>query len=468
MLLPQKKEREYRFKLALRMGLPIFALLLALIFNTLIDETVTVTTTFYIEATLILAFSIYYIFYIIYSGFDSRVTDIVSKTFTREYLYNYLNKELTRKKNYTLVLISIENLQDINRVYGLKNGDKVLFEVAKWVGNYFESKDIHNIVFGHIKDGDFLIGLDDRRSKNSSLIEMMCLKMNDFRVENIEVKISTTITDTLFSNELEYMIENLFELKEFHKNVIHTEDVINPNEMELVVINALRYKQFIIFTQDIFDGDEVIAQECFVKLKGKNSKLIHQKNYMKVISRLGLLVEFDLMILEKVIMSCVKEMLFKYVVAISATSLRNPFFLTKLKELLLDNQYAKNRLMFILSENEYYSHIDRFNSIINSLHIIGVQIAIDRLGSNHTSFLYLRDLDIDIVRFDSFYSKEMESKKCQDIIEGFNVIAHLKGVKTWVKMVESSKVDKEVQRIGIDYKQGKYLADLEKFYESRS
>jgi len=36
MSLPQTKEREYRFKLALRMGLPIFALILALISNTLI------------------------------------------------------------------------------------------------------------------------------------------------------------------------------------------------------------------------------------------------------------------------------------------------------------------------------------------------------------------------------------------------------------------------------------------------
>ena len=56
MLLPQTKEREYRFKLALRMGLPIFALVFALISHTFITSKESLTTPFYIESILILFF----------------------------------------------------------------------------------------------------------------------------------------------------------------------------------------------------------------------------------------------------------------------------------------------------------------------------------------------------------------------------------------------------------------------------
>ncbi len=98
MLLPQKKEREYRFKLALRMGLPIFALVLALISNTLITTYESLNSAFYFEAIVLLAFSIYFIFYIIYSGFNVRITEEVTKTFTREYLYEYLQKEIRKIK----------------------------------------------------------------------------------------------------------------------------------------------------------------------------------------------------------------------------------------------------------------------------------------------------------------------------------------------------------------------------------
>jgi len=133
MLLPQTKEREYRFKLALRMGLPIFALVIAFIFHTFVSNYGNLNASMYIEAVLLLFVSIYFIFYLIYSGFEVKITDNVTKTFTREYLYKYLIKELHNKKTYTLILLSVDNLNDINKLYGIKNGDKVLREVVLWI-----------------------------------------------------------------------------------------------------------------------------------------------------------------------------------------------------------------------------------------------------------------------------------------------------------------------------------------------
>ncbi|MDD5203292.1 MAG: diguanylate cyclase, partial [Sulfurimonas sp.] len=258
MLLPQTKEREYRFKLALRMGLPIFALLITFFLTTSISESQTLSALFYIEAVLLLAFSIYFILYIIYNGFDTRVTEIVSKTFTREYLYEYLKKELKKEKEYTLVLISIDNLHDINTLYGIKNGDKVLFEVAKWIGTYIEKKDIKNFPLGHIKGGDFVLGFKANKNKYNTVLELMCLQAEDFKIDDIEIKISGAITDTSFSNELEYMIENLFEIQEMHrhKKSSQNNDVIAPNDLEFLVIDALKRKTFIVMTQNIFEKDK--------------------------------------------------------------------------------------------------------------------------------------------------------------------------------------------------------------------
>ena len=466
MLLPQTKEREYRFRLALRMGLPIFALVLILLLTTLFDD-IEITAVFFTEAILILAFSIYFILYIIYSGFDVRVTEIVSKTFTREYLYSYLKKELKKKEEYSLILISIENLHDINNTYGIKNGDKVLFEVAKFIGEYLQEKDIQNFPMGHIKGGDFVIGLDGRKNEYNTLVEMMCLKMSEFKVNDIEVKVAGAITDTSFSNELEYMIENLFETQELHKNqkLLYKNEDISPNELESLVINSLKNRRFMLLSQDIYEDGKVIAKECFVKLKRDDEKLIHQKSYMKIILKLGLTIEYDLMILEQNVnmFSSNEEMI--YAINILPSSLRNPIFISKAKEILKDNT-TKNRIMFILSENEYYSHTDKYNYIIKSFKNLGVKIAIDRLGSIHTSFLYLRELDIDVVRFDSFYAKDIEKKDHKNIIDGFNLMAHDKGVKTWIKLVESKEIQEYARDRNIDYTQGKYLSSLEKRYEN--
>ena len=463
MLLPQTKEREYRFRLALRIGLPIFALILAFISSTLITTYESLHLSFYFESILLVAFSIYFILYIIYSGFNVKITDDVSKTFTREYLYKYISQEIKSKKDYTLILITIENLHDINKQYGLRNGDKTLLEVAKWIGNYLKAEKLNNFPLGHIKGGDFIVGLEGNKEKYSTMLELMCLKSAVFKVDDIEVKITGAITDTNYSNELNYIVENLFEIQEKNKKnkSQYSEEEIDPNELESYIISAINDKSMIVSTQDVYEGDKKAYKECFVKLKASNGKLFYPKRYTKVINKLGLSVAFDLMVLEHAIINCTASSSDIYAINISPTSIRNDNFLFHAKELLRDNDIVRKKIMFILSEQEYYSHISRYNSILNSLRTLGVYIAIDRLGAIQTSFLYLRELDIDVVRFDSYYSKEIKDEKNHSIISGFNIMAREKGIKTWIKNIEDKESLAIAEKMNINYIQGKYLADLE-------
>jgi EAL domain-containing protein (putative c-di-GMP-specific phosphodiesterase class I)/GGDEF domain-containing protein len=465
MPLPQIKEREYRFKLALRIGIPIFALILAFISHTFITAYENLQISFYIESAILVIVSIYFILYLIYKGFDVSITDKVSNTFSREYLYNYLKKEIEKEKDYTLLLISIDNLYDINNLYGIRNGDKVLYRVAKWISEYFEDKDIHNFPIGHVKGGELILGFKGLEKQYKTLYELLSLKSVDMKIDDIEVKVSSAITDTSYSHDLDHLIENLFHTKEENQKNKKYES-IDPTELESFVINALKNKSFTVSAQSVFynrDNNSVI-KECFVRLKAQNGKLLHPKSYMKVLNRLGLSVEYDLMILEQNIKRCTFDTNDIVAFNISAISLRNPTFLSRAKDIIKTNQMTKNKIMFILSEMEYYSNIDRFNTILNSLRDIGVYIALDRLGAIHTSFLYLRDLDIDVIRFDSSYTKDI--KKYKNVISGFSAMGHQKGIKTWIKMVEDQDTKDFISFMDIDYVQGKYLSDIEFKYEN--
>ncbi len=463
MLLPQTKEREYRFKLALRMGLPIFALVVALITHTFISNQDSLNTSFYVEALLLLAISIYFIFYLIYNGFRVKITDHITKTFSREYLYEYLKKEIQKGKEYSLILISIDNLGDINSMYGLKNGDKSLEVVASWIGNYFENEKIINFPMGHIKGGDFIIGLDGLKNNYATLLELMCLKSSEFKVDDIEVKLSCAIIDTSYSRDLNYMIENLFEIQDKKRNskIKDMEEDINPSELELMVIEAINTRALQIMKQDVLEGDKVVFQECFVRLVSKDERVLHPKTYMKVIKKLGLSVEFDLMIVEQILLNAKQEGSSKYAINISPSSLRNEKFLAQIKELIKETK--DTQLMFVLNEQEYYSFTNRYNSILNSLRQNGVKIAIDRVGSQHASFLYLRELDIDVIRFDTYYSNESKIVQNRSIINGFVHMAHEKGFKCWIKNIDEENFLALAKELEIDYIQGKELSDLKAF-----
>ncbi|MBA1433294.1 MAG: EAL domain-containing protein, partial [Epsilonproteobacteria bacterium] len=235
------------------------------------------------------------------------------------------------------------------------------------------------------------------------------------------------------------------------------EEQINPNKLESIVIHAIENRELIIMAQDVYTGEDEAFHECFVKLKTAEGKVIYPKTYLKVINKLGLAIEFDLVVLETVLESC-KDKNETFALNILPTSLRNEKFLSRAKELLRE---SKTTVMFVLFESEYYSYTSRYNSIIKSLKEYGVRFAIDRAASIHTSFLYLRELDIDVIRFDTYYSNEEKLEKNRSIIERFNLMAHEKGIKSWMKNIENEKTYRLAKTIGIDYLQGKYLANLQ-------
>lgn len=462
MLLPQTVERSYRFKLALRMGLPIFALIIAFISHTLISNYATLESSFYIEAVILLAFSIYFLFYLIYNGFNVKITDDVTKTFTREYLYRYLSKEINNSKEYTLILISIDNLTNINNIYGIKNGDKVLFEVCRWLENYLKTKaNLQNYPVGHIKGGDIVFGFKGDADNYRSVLDTLCLKSQEFHVGAIEVKISGAITDTRYSRDLDHLIEHLFELlddvryfKEQPKEV-----TIDPNTLESSVVSAIKEKKIVLSTQKVQkDGN---FYECFVKLRASDGQYIFPKTYLKVINKLGLGVEFDLMVLEVLAQKYSNQ---ERVLALNIfpTSLRNDKFFIYSQEILAQ---TKSMFVFVLYEMEYYSNSKKYNAIIQTFKKHGVMFAVDRVGSIHSSFLYLRELDIDFIRFDTYYAKYKNMLKNRHILDGFNYMAHKKGMKSWIKNIEDEQSYTLAQDIGIDMLQGRYISDVEKILE---
>ncbi|MBT5934932.1 MAG: GGDEF domain-containing protein [Sulfurimonas sp.] len=445
------------------MGLPIFSLIVALLSYSFFENYETLTPLFIAESILLLVFTIYFFLFLIYKGFDVKITDDVSKTFTREYLFSYLKKILKKEKEYALVLVSIDNLNDINTQYGINNGDKVLEEVAQWIEAYLKSQDLENYPMGHIKGGDFIIGFKGTAEEYNTTLELMCLKSSEFKVQDMEIKISGAITDTEYSRDLHYMIENLFNLQDEVKNSKNRDkdEEINPSELESFVINAIDKRSMILLTQDVFKGNKLYLKECFVKLKSPEGKQLFPKKYLKIINKLGLGVEYDQMVLEQLILVADKNI--TYAINITPTSLRNDKFLSFAKELLSGSDI---KLVFILSEQEYFSHTDRLNSIIKSLKKFNVSIAIDRVGSLHTSFLYLRELNIDFIRFDNYYSTAIKLEDNKAIINGFNLIAHEKQVLSWMKNIEDEETLESILHKNIDLIQGKQLSDLEKIREN--
>lgn len=468
MLYPQKKERSHRFMLALRIGLPLFLLTIILIFACFSDCFQDISISFFVFAILTLLISVHFIFYMIHRGFDEQITDPITHTFTRQKIMSILQKDLVEHKDYSIILISVENLADINSSYGIKTGDEILKTIINNIGSFFKQKGFNNFPIGHFRGGHFLIGLEGNYNTIKPFLEMICLKFDDFVLNNIEIKIRGSMVDKSLGSDVIALTERVFELKE--AEVADEEFVKSPSkddisllELDKNIIYAIENQTFSLKFQPV-QADEKIAQVS-IKLKGKNEKIIHQKTFMPVIKRLGYEKEYDEIVLNKVLQVCRKNKNISFAFRLSPSVLRNRYFFIKFKQMVENENIDFSRLIIILSEKEVYANIKKYNNILQEYRKLGIRFALDGVGSLNASVEYIKRLEVDIIRFDKPFSKYINSHAYRSILHSYVQMGKNMNMKSWIKMVDNEDAKKYFEDIKIDYIQGNIVSKIIDFKE---
>ena len=462
MLYPHKKERSHRFLLALRTGLPLFLLATILMFIRLSDYFQTVPIGFYLSAILLLAISIYFIFYMIYRGFDEQITDPITHTFTRQKVVSILKNEIKKNTNYSIVLISIENLADINARYGTQAGDNVLNKVAKETGRFFDDKGFGQFPIGHFKGGDFLVGLKGDYNTVRPFLEMMCIKFDDFILDEIEIKVKSAIVDKSISSDVIALIERLSELKESEaeedEDVKSSNDDISLLELEENIRYAIINRTFSLMFQPL-QAEEKIVQVS-IKLQGKNEKIIHQKTFMPILKRLGYEREFDEIFLEKVLLICKKIDKVSFAFNISPSVIRNRRFAQRFKQMVESQKVDVRRLVIILSEKEVYANMKRYNDLLQEYRVLGLRFVLDNVGSLNATVEYIKRLEVDIIRFDKPFSRHIYSPAYKAFLHAYIAMCKEMNMKSWIKMVDSVELKEKFEEMHIDYIQGNIISKI--------
>jgi EAL domain-containing protein (putative c-di-GMP-specific phosphodiesterase class I) len=451
-------ERIQRFKLALRMGIPIFLLTGVLLFSLLSQYLDTIPYKFIIIVVGVLAVSVYFQFYLIYQGFSERITDTITHTFTREYLKKLFDKR-RKKSPQTLVLYSLDNLYDINNRLGIKNGDKLLYNFAKLMDTFFQDKGVNRPIISHYKGGDFIIMLEGDLDSNRLLFDLFCAKVGNSTIDGVEIKSSGAVIDSTTSGELEKLIDRLFELQqESQANQKFVEDdKTDLNILEQSVLEALESSRFSVMVQEIKGLEYKIFDTSF-KLVDMDGKLIHQKRFLPILARLSFLREYEL-IKVKFLLQRLKEFPKLYfAVNISADSLRDYRFQEEIKKLSLE--LKSSNLIFVVEEKEYFPNLKRYDTILQSYRDIGIKILIDGLGNNHTTQLYIKDLHVDMVRFDGSYGKKIKDERYKYMIEGLNLMAKNMKLYTFIRMIGDEESELIAKDIGIDAMSGNFLGKM--------
>jgi len=451
----EQKEREHRFALALRMGLPIFFLSAITLFA-LLTRNYTTLSSLIVLSIALLGIMVYFIFYLIYQSTHENITDTITHSFTPEYFFRLFKKAISKKKQ-TLVLISIENLWSINERYGVKNGDKSLQNTVMKLDDFFRDKKIDKLPLCRYKGGEFLAFLPGEKEQYIPLIELLLSKYQNHINDDIEIRLEAVMIDSRLSDDVELLVSRLYEL---HNDRVSSEkeDIYSINELEDEIAQAVEKRRFSVGLWPVC-CDEYAVFDTTIKLIDREGRFIHQSRYIPVLNRLNKMRYFEADVLEKVGSMC-DEQKRNFVVTISSVTLRNPHFFEHALTLFERYPLARHKITLMVEEKEYCHQLERFAHQIAHYRKAGYKIALDRLGGYHTTLLYLKELEVDIVRFDPLYSRHIKESGYQNIIQGLNLTAHLCGAKTWISMIEDEYTDNLAQSLKINYRQGNYLGRI--------
>lgn len=451
----EEKEREHRFALALRMGLPIFFLSSVTLFALLTRHYTTFSSLILLSIAL-LGIMVYFIFYLIYQSTHENITDTITHTFTPEYFFRLFTKALS-KKSQTLILISVENLSSINERYGVRNGDTALKNIVIKLDQFFREKKLEKLPICRYKGGDFILFLPDEKDQYIPLLELFLSKYQNHVDNEIEIRVEAVMLDSRLSENSELLLSRLYEL---HNDRISSdkEEFYSINELENEIVDALEQKHFSIGFWPIC-CDEYPIFDTTVKLIDSEGRFIHQSRYIPVLNRLNKMRRLESDILETIGALC-DERNRNFIVTVSSVTLRNPHFFEHAMTLFERYPMSRNKITLMFEEKEYCHQLERFVQQIAQYRRAGYKIALDRLGGYHTALLYLKEMEVDMVRFDSLYIRHIKEAGYQNIIQGLNLSAHLCGAKTWISMIEDAYTDNLVQSLKINYRQGNYLGRI--------
>lgn len=143
---------------------------------------------------------------------------------------------------------------------------------------------------------------------------------------------------------------------------------------------------------------------------------------------------------------------------VSAVQLKHADFIRTVKYYLESTKLRPEYLVVEFTESVMQDTIKVFQ-VVNDLKALGVKVAIDDFGTGYSSLSLLKNLDIDILKIDSSFIKDIETNhNTISIIKLIIDMGHSLGFDTIVKGIENENQARMIKKFGCNLGQGYLLS----------
>lgn len=225
------------------------------------------------------------------------------------------------------------------------------------------------------------------------------------------------------------------------------------------VISALEAGRMRLVLQPMIasKSGKAAIYECLLRMERPDGELVSAGQFIEIAEQLGLSRLIDKRTLELSVALLKKYTDLTLSVNVSSLTASEPDWIAALKRLTNEDRTLTSRMIVEITETSVIHDLELTKAFVDALRELGCRIAIDDFGAGYTSFKNLKALNVDMVKIDGAFVKDLAADQSdQAFIRTMVELARtfrLETVAEWVGDAESARILTEA---GIDYLQGFY------------
>jgi len=377
----------------------------------------------------------------------------------------------------TLLYMDLDQFKLINDTSGHIAGDQLLIQLATMMREQLGGEDV---LLARLGGDEFGVLTPHDVVEAREVAERLRQHIDGYvfvweqRTYTVSVSIGGVALDhpgLAFKDVLAQADTACYMAKESGRNRVHfysaSDDETARRHGEMEWANRLRWavaeQRLLLMYQEVrplsgtSDGPYV---ELLLRFRDQQGRLVLPGAFLPAAERYGLMPMIDRWVIRTVLSNFDRlhpsgERLKLATINLSGASIEDESLIDLILELLHEHQVAPERVCFEITETVAVRNLSQVARFLGRLRDAGCKLALDDFGAGMSSFGYLKNLPVDIIKIDGSFIRDLLSDPMSyAIVRAVTDIGHQRGLVVIAEWVSGSEVMAALARIGVDYAQG--------------
>ena len=405
------------------------------------------------------------------------LTGLLNRSSFEQALRETAHAATVRARQAALLYLDLDQFKLINDTVGHDAGDRMVSELSSLLLACIESTDVIARLGGD-EFGLLLRGANRHHALAVAESIRQTVRGQRFLFEgkqhSLTVSIGVVMLDQASSRDTRELLAladtACYMAKEQGRNRVH---LTAPDDLqtrrrrdEMAWVNRLkqalvenRFELYHQRIQPLQGGDEPDHLELLLRLRDEDGRIVSPAEFIPAAERYALMPSIDRWVVQAALAALQREgpgaPAQLWAINLSATTLEDDSFADFVCAELGKSGVPAARLCFEITETAALTHLERAMSFITRMRRLGCKFALDDFGSGMSSFGYLKQLPVDLVKIDGSFIRDIENDAMSlSIVRALTGICHQAKVRVVAECVENARITEILRELQVDYGQG--------------